>query len=605
MEDVAKVVKDHGLSFSHFSKAKFQQQQKDRKSSKKFPPARGPPRGIGIGRGGGGRGRGRGRGRGGSRGRGGRGAFPPPRGPPRGPQKLPPPPPFQSFPLSQDLIFNPSTAWPHHSGHVLLPDDLTFQQAFCSLEEADCPSSWRPITRQRLFEMPKWKQKKLLEALQKQPYVLYTFPHHEIQGIPINQINWDEQDIVGVQKSNDGTIGVFFVELPGKRGAVLKFPNNPCPEVYGERMCKQSTICAPSTCLVSRASELGLSILRAYLRYQVKTAKSTTDWWANTSINITKAFCHDFFILMEYVPGAVLETRGPTTANDDWLKSVATSKATLQSIGLLIALDMVINNLDRVRTVRTWPESNPGNIYLNKIGTAVAIDSAAAWGSFTGGEGANEESFDKRMDEIKNLLLSVVEFPTVPHPAFNNVRTLLNTGLSETVIGTKMWKDESIKTTINEYHEDETGKVYLVEVELEKKTDVAEVAGWPGLGVDIGDAGVIEVQNGFVDCVKRFVELPLEIFENEIENINRLIRTEMIVDKIQWENIVSEMYKEVDPEGTLFKEFSQEMGMEDERRLMGWIAQTSTSAVGCDACGARRCQRVVDVWREVLGGGGR
>jgi len=519
-------------------------------------------------------------------------------------------------------VFDLSAGWPHHTGTKILPDDATFQSVFGALDAADCPLSWQPVTRQSLFAMPKWKQKKLLEALQKQPNVLYAFPHAEIQSIPLQQIDW-AQGIVGVEKSADGTVGVYFVELPGKRGVVLKFPHNPCPEVYGERICRHCGIRAPKTCLVARASDLGLSILHAYLRYQVTTTSNPENWWQGTGINIAKAFCYDFFIVMEYVPGAVLETRSPSTPKDDWLKSNgATSASTLQSYGAVIALDMVINNLDRIRTVRSWPESNPGNIYLSRLGggsgngncsggssgsgsgsgsggtAVVAIDNAAAWGTYNGGRGANELSFQKRIDEIKQLLLDILIAPNVPHMAFNNVRTLLNTGLSETVIGTKMWKDDSMKTTINEYHEDKkTGAVYTVKVELEKKMDIAEVAGWPGLGLDIGDAGVLHVQHGFVSCVKKFVQLPSEVFVEEKEQIEHMINTEKIVDKNQWIDIVASLYQRIDSEGTSTGTLYQNVS-----KYMTWIAATSTSAMECIGCAPQRCQRVVDVWRDLLVG---
>ena len=136
---------------------------------------------------------------------------------------------------------------------------------------------------------------------------------------------------------------------------------------------------------------------------------------------------------------------------------------------------------------------------------------------------------------MTRLFSEVVGAPNTPHKAFENVRTLLKTGLSETVIGSKMWMDESMKTTVNEYHEDKaTGVMYKIEVELEKKNKVAEVAGWPGLGIDIGDAGVLEVQQGFVECVKRLMELPPNAFAEERDAVEQVIRTEEIVDKNQF-----------------------------------------------------------------------
>jgi hypothetical protein len=151
-------------------------------------------------------------------------------------------------------VFDLKTKWPHHSGPKVLPDETTFQQIFDELDIADCPVAWRPVTRQSLLDMPKWKQKKLLEGLQKRPNVAYTFPHEEIQPTSLDQIDWGS-GIVGIEKSHDGAVGVYCVELPEKIGIVLKFPHNSCPEVYGERLCRCCGIRAPATMLVGRASD--------------------------------------------------------------------------------------------------------------------------------------------------------------------------------------------------------------------------------------------------------------------------------------------------------------------------------------------------------------
>ena len=252
MEEVTEIIKEAGLSMQHFSRAKFEQQQAERREKQpKFPPstARGPRSG-------------RPRGPRGPRGGGPRGGRPHPRGPPssgRGPSRPPRPPPtklspFQSFPLNHDLVLDLKTKWPHHSGTKVLPDETTFQQIFDELDIADCPVAWRPVTRQSLLDMPKWKQKKLLEGLQKKPNVVYTFPHEEIQPTSLDQIDWGS-GIVGIEKSRDGAVGVYFVELPKKIGIVLKFPHNSCPEVYGERLCRRCGIRAPATVLVGRASD--------------------------------------------------------------------------------------------------------------------------------------------------------------------------------------------------------------------------------------------------------------------------------------------------------------------------------------------------------------
>jgi hypothetical protein len=74
-----------------------------------------------------------------------------------------------------------------------------------------------------------------------------------------------------------------------------------------------------------------------------------------------------------------------------------------------------------------------------------------------------------------------------------------------------------------------------------------------------------------------------------------MINTEKIVDKNQWIDIVASLYQRIDSEGTgtLYQNVS---------KYMTWIAATSTSAMECAACAPQRCQRVVDVWRDLLVG---
>ena len=509
-----------------------------------------------------------------------------PRGQPRGQPRGPPP--------SQSL-FN----------LVSNMDDSTFQSKILQLHETDCPTSWRPITRESLFKLPQWKQKKIMEGLQRKPQIIYKFPHSSTKTIPLHEINWD-QGIKGIEKSDDGTVGVYFIELPNQCGVVLKFPSNCFPEMYGNQIAQLVNTPSPTSILMSRASPVGLSIVHAILTYQIKTFENNTkDWYTNVNLNIVPAIKNDFFVLMQYVPGAVLET-----LNDDvkMLLQETSSKSNkiLNNLGAIIALDMVINNLDRIRTIRTWPESNPGNIYINKDNQeAVAIDNAAAWGSYDGKQGATVESYEQRIHDVQQLLIDLIASPNQPHSAFQNVQTLIKTGLSSTVIATKMWLDESRKSQINETHVDKvTGEYYLVQVNMESKNTEAEVAGWPGTGIDIGDTGILNIQNGFVECVQRFCQLPLCSFSIEKDKIEQIYSTELTMDKNQWITVITEMYEELDVNGNMFAGLKKELGLKEDtsvRNIVKMMTGTNTSSMNCsNVCSPKRCRRVVDVWKEVL-----
>eukprot|EP00949_MAST-11_sp_MAST-11-sp1_P000702 g702.t1 len=478
--------------------------------------------------------------------------------------------PLGSFPLSKKVVFDVETMWPDHGGgRKKLPDEEAFVAAFEEMDEFDCPASWRPVTRESFSTMGAWKQKKLVEALAKKKFHEYHFPHDdsELVGADLESVEWD--DIVGIETSVEGLVGVLFVELPGKRAAVLKFPRNCCPEAFGNHVSLQCGIRAPQMKVVSRAGHLGLKILRGLIRYQIGFEGPVK--WDESGVLLVQALKYDFFLLMEYVPGFALEnhTLSSTANAPEWVMHFGDpAGAAISTIGSIIALDMLINNLDRIKTVRSLPASNPGNIYIERGGKdTVAIDSCAAWGSYDGLQGATESSFEDRIREIQQLTEQVYRDQSKVHPAFHHVRDFLRGG-----DGAKKEEEEDM------------------------------IAGWPGLGLDIGTAGVLQIQRSYLQTVFLFLAMPHGTIKTIADALQHQVDTELIVDSVQWKDIVVGIYSDLDEGGQFASKITSAAGTGAEPlKILSMLPATAATASGCGACSPERCERVIDAWRSACG----
>ena len=267
--------------------------------------------------------------------------------------------------------------------------------------------------------------------------------------------------VVGAERSEEGSTGVYFVELTGRRVFVIKVtrPDQFIPELFGNALAKCFDVPAPDMQPVGRHTPLGRAIIEGLLRFEAKM-HNHEKYWISSKLQIISSFAHHFFFVMEYVPGKSLfeadqlesekteaaAEKGSASAEeakrDDWLRSAVRSDPSLESFGAVVALDMILNNLDRVRTARSWPESNPENIFLSRAtGQVVAIDSVAAWGDYAGALG--ESSFRDRMREIENVVAELFGDETRNSEAFRQVQKLLRDGLSDTPLANKMWLDET------------------------------------------------------------------------------------------------------------------------------------------------------------------
>ena len=120
----------------------------------------------------------------------------------------------------------------------------------------DCPRQWRPVTR-KFAAFLHGNRRSLLRASKLENRRSTILTHGS--KYCADDIEWNT--IVGIERSNAGSLGVFFIELPNKRAVVLKF-QNPCPEMYGNLFRRKCGVRTPWMRMVTRGGKLGMTIFQ-------------------------------------------------------------------------------------------------------------------------------------------------------------------------------------------------------------------------------------------------------------------------------------------------------------------------------------------------------
>jgi len=367
--------------------------------------------------------------------------------------------PSRKVPVPKMHVLDLEQLWIVAGAAQPLSTDAAFQAAFDSLG-SEVPATWRPITREKFSTFPGWKQKQLLVALANDPVYAYEFPHKDVSPLShLEGIGWDT--IAAVELSSTGSEGVVFVELAQRACLCVKAPKQPAAEVFGATLCRRLGIRCPQMRCIARASEEGHRIVEALIAADARRLPEQR--------RVTRALSNGgpVLILYEYLRARELADLVPcqTTAeicqrifgSDPLSASVPAltdrCRAILRTCGAVLAFDMVIHNFDRLPCI--WENhGNPQNLMLNiDSGDLIAIDNHVSCIP-------HGEIREKYLEKVRATTRAVAGAPEVEHPAFARVRTFLKEGCP-------------------------AGH------------------GWPGLGVDVGPAGTVEVQAGFLSTIRR------------------------------------------------------------------------------------------------------
>jgi hypothetical protein len=334
-------------------------------------------------------------------------------------------------------------------------------EKLCNLLDSKViPMSWRPITFESFASLAQWKRDRVVNALMSANVGRgkYHFKHDSVIPADIHSvIDWNT--VIGIEKSENGTFGVHFVEFANGTGLCVKVPDDVRPEVFGQRIAAMCGIRTASTKIVKLTGEEGLSILKALFIYQVKV--SGEYWWTSELAIIETFVYHSHILLIEYVKdGIELASIYPNNLPyDGWLEDVLSSESMLRSLGGVAAMDLVIGNFDRF-PYESREHSNPHNIFMDGR-SAVAIDCTASWP--TGGGDA--QLLEERMALIRTYVgESLAAKERGEGSRLNGIRELIRLG---------------------------QGTV------------------WSGLDFDIGDEGSRLIQEGFLSTVAAIVDANL------------------------------------------------------------------------------------------------
>jgi hypothetical protein len=330
-----------------------------------------------------------------------------------------------------------------------------FENAFSKCKSLQTPErrSWMPITRERFASMKRWQQDEVVKALAVRPP--YEFPFGDVDAlsdIGPGRIAW--QEALGAQRSDSGTDAVLFVEFPDKKAVVVKAPKAAAAEMFGTELCLLLEIPCPKMRLVAASSAEGVALREALEKCTEKAKEMFEGKPAILVIQFLKATELNDIVTMEQGCSPSHGRANEWCQNTFGLPGAALTpkgEENLKMLGRLIAFDMIINNYDRVPCI--WDnKGNPGNVmFVNDTHSVISIDNMLNCMS-----NENQEVIQKHLAKVKETAGAVLSKPKLVHPDFAKTRTFLKDGCPV----------------------------------------------WSGLGIDVGDEGVLVVQAGFCDVVK-------------------------------------------------------------------------------------------------------
>ena len=179
-------------------------------------------------------------------------------------------------------------------------------------------------------------------------------------------IDWAQ--IAELTASETGSSGVFFLRMKDERRFVVKASNGVVGELVAQTLALAMNIRVPSLRLVT-AAQRQWDLMKLHMRKALAGRPAEI-------LRLDKQLNRPFFLLMELVPEAQ-ELAFPAEQMQPILDAATPEGCRhLRDIGLLVSLDVVCNNSDRLPAL--WHNTgNPGNIMWTKSGLIVGIDNSA------------------------------------------------------------------------------------------------------------------------------------------------------------------------------------------------------------------------------------
>jgi len=230
----------------------------------------------------------------------------------------------------------------------------------------------------------------------------FKFDHSKAVGaVDLNAIDWSPNAIKGIERSDNGSEGLFFVQTTS--GAlVVKRSKAIGSELFCTCLALKLGIQSPLMRIVHTTDEYGIRMLMTLVGKDPMGRVRATLYEQN------------FLILMQYQRGRNLSALRSDSAR-------VLTAPTLQQIGAILALDVLINNCDRLPLIWTH-QGNAGNLMFDDDNNAVSID-----GQIVGLSDADAIEYRSRIARLLSNLKSNVL------TEFDNVRSALMSHCSHDV----------------------------------------------------------------------------------------------------------------------------------------------------------------------------
>jgi len=245
-------------------------------------------------------------------------------------------------------------------------------------------------------------------------------------------------------------------ELPAKQAVCVKAPSKIAAEMFGTMLCDRLRIRCPWMRIFRTDDETGRRMVDGLIAADQRNPKN--DRKASSMLERAK-----FVLVIEYLKGFELADKFPSDV--EWSNAVfglphstlsANGSEVLRFLGSILVFDILVNNFDRLPCI--WDnKGNPGNVMFTGYNSEpIGIDNMV--NCF---HSDNREFIDRYLARVGHTVETLANSPLEKHDDFAKVQSLLLEG--------------------------------------------APGHGWPGLHIDIGSEGVIEIQKGFLDTMQRVV----------------------------------------------------------------------------------------------------
>lgn len=356
----------------------------------------------------------------------------------------------------------------------------------------------------------------------------YSMNRSELHPLKdIASIEWERS--IGVERSDEGTDGVLFVELPNSMCVCVKSPGSIAAEMYGAWMAKRLGVPTPGVRLVDRNSEEGQRII----------ANLTSDRLCSRQLGlrskVERVVLKPHLLVMQYIKGYPLDyavhgtsfcetfvkNKFAACGEDDKEQSEeaselhAVGKLNCRILGRILGFDVLINNFDRLPCI--WNNrGNAGNIIFQGDAGTEHVDcvNLAAPHTALG---------------IDNMVscIDAGKFPDQHAAYLGRASTLLKDLLSAVFqddSGSDVAKTGTTGPALPGTPGSGTTGLPRVREFLQKGT---QDGGWPGTGFDIGESGAEEIQQGFLRCMAAFASVPKHELDAVKETLHETFKDAM------------------------------------------------------------------------------